>query len=623
MRQVLRAHSMPGGRPDDVVPGVHDGDQLVACQCHYDSSINSRTLGSHVLDNLIMKPTWVYLVLSVCALAQSPTATITGIVRDPQGAAMPGVDVTASNTATGQKTAASTNSGGLFSLRQLAIGAYTIQSEKAGFRRFVRQGIVLTTGQNLQLDIAMEVGAVTESVTVTGQATLLETRTSDVAQLVEAKAVEDLPLGDRRSLNLIQMTGAAVFIGYDSGAKPNFSLAGSRQQSQMFWIDGGTGQNMRLGVGQVDLDPPVETVAEVKIMANGYAAEYGGSNGGVIIATTKSGTNQAHGSLFEYMRNEKFDAANFFAAIQDGRKVKAPLRYNVFGGTVGGPVWFPKLYKGRDKTFFFFAYEGSRRRDGAIRTLTVPTQLQRSGDFSQTLTAAGVLVPMFDPATTVNQGGRFTRTQFPGNRIPASRMDSVATKLLPFYPAANRVPDSLAGANNFRANYVNGLTRNNFTAKVDHSIGSKDRISGRYLYNSDDTDQTSVFPDPGAETQNIAVRHQGYFYGNWTRTLSPSMVNDFRFTYSNRVNHAFGLGLGQPWATKLGLRGVPDGAFPEFTATGVTAIGSGNQERRQFPIEQYQLVNNLSWIHGKHSLKFGMELRPSMNYEIRAFSGLV
>jgi hypothetical protein len=283
------------------------------------------------------------------AFSQSPTATITGIVRDAQGAVVPGVRVTATSNATQVKTTATTNEEGLFSLRQLSIGAYTIDAEKEGFRRYVRRGIVLTTGQNLELDVALEIGAVAESVTVSGSASLLETRTSEVAQLVEAKAVEDLPLGDRRSLNLIQTVGAAVFIGYDSGQKPNFSLAGSRQQSQAFWIDGGTGQNMRLGIGQVDLDPPVETVAEVKIMANGYSAEYGGSNGGVIIATTKSGTNQLKGSLFEYVRNEKFDAPNFFAPIQNGRKQRAPLRYNVFGGTVGAPVWLPKIYNGRDK----------------------------------------------------------------------------------------------------------------------------------------------------------------------------------------------------------------------------------------------------------------------------------
>ncbi|MBL8236286.1 MAG: TonB-dependent receptor [Bryobacterales bacterium] len=549
-------------------------------------------------------------------LAQSPTATITGIVRDAQGAAIPGVQVTSTSIATQQKVTYTTNIDGLFSLRQLPIGQYTVEAEKTGFRRYVRSGLVLTTGQNLELDVALEVGAVSESITVSGSATLLETRTSDVAQLVEAKAVEDLPLGDRRSLNLIQMTGAAVFIGYDSGAKPNFSLAGSRQQSQMFWIDGGTGQNMRLGVGQVDLDPPVETVAEVKIMANGYSAEYGGSNGGVIVATTKSGTNGIHGSLFEYVRNEKFDAPNFFAPIVNGEKSKAPLRYNVYGGTIGGPVVLPKLYQGKDKTFFFFAYEGSRRRDGAISTLTVPTALQRVGDFSQSVGNNNVLIPVYDPASTQLVAGRQTRTQFPGNRIPASRLDPVGLKIIPFYPLPNRTADSLAGANNFRANFVNGLTRDNYTAKVDHNFGSRDRVSSRYLYNSDNTDKTSVFPDPGADPDAIALRHQNYFYGSWTRTVSASIVNDFRMTYSNRINHAIALGRGGAWATQLGLKGIPDGDFPSFGPAGFTALGSTAQERRQFPIQQYQIVNNLSWIRGKHSFKFGGEWRPSLNDEI-------
>jgi hypothetical protein len=565
------------------------------------------------------KMAWPILgaVLTIASLrAQSPTATITGIVRDSQGAVIPGVLLSATSESTRQKIQYTTNEDGLFSLRQLPIGRYVVEAEKAGFRRFVRQGLVLTTSQNLELDIQLEVGVVSESVTVSGTATLLETRTSDVAQLVESKAVEDLPLGDRRSLNLIQLTGAAVFINYNAGSKPNFSLAGSRQQSQMFWIDGGTGQNMRLGVGQVDLDPPVETVAEVKIMANSYAAEYGVSNGGVIVATTKSGTNDLHGAVFEYVRNDRFDAANFFAPIVEGRRSKAPLRYNVFGATVGGPVRLPKLYNGRDKTFFYFGYEGSRRRDGLVRTLTVPTDVQKAGDFSATTNAAGAVVPVFDPDSTQNIGGRLTRTQFPGNRIPAARIDPVAARVMAFYPVPNRPADSLAGANNFRANYVTILTRNYYTARIDHNIGSRDRISGRYIYNSDDLGRTSVFPDPAADTMNVAVRHQNYFYGSWIRTVTPNLINDLRVTYSNRVNHAHSMGLGQPWATTLGLRGVPDGAFPEMAAAGFTALGGASQERRQFPIEQYQIVNNVSWIRGKHSFKFGGEIRPSYNWEI-------
>src|SRR5262249_28127738 len=190
--------------------------------------------------------------------------------------------------------------------------------------------IAFPTGQTLALNVTLELGAVSESVSISAPASPLQTMTSDVSQLVESKSIEDMPLGDRRSMNMINMVGAAVFVAYDSGAKPNFSLAGGRTQSQMLWIDGGTVQNTRLGVGQMDIDPPIEVLQEVKILSNGYSAEYGASAGGVVVSATKSGTNEFHGSLFEYLRNQRLDAANFFAPVAGTDKIKAPLRYNVF-----------------------------------------------------------------------------------------------------------------------------------------------------------------------------------------------------------------------------------------------------------------------------------------------------
>ncbi|MSV29212.1 MAG: hypothetical protein EXQ52_10810 [Bryobacterales bacterium] len=293
----------------------------------------------------VLRIPFALLFLAVLTLGQSPEATVNGIARDSQGAVVPGVEVMAHNASTGQT-------------------------------------------QNLELDIALEVGAVTESVMVSARAGSLETPTADVNQLVEARTVEDMPLGDRRTMNIIGLTGAAVFINYDTGGKPNFSLAGGRTQSQNFYMDGGTIQNMRLGIGQVDTDPPVETVAEVKVLTNNYTAEYGGSAGGVIVATTKSGTNRFKGSVYEYFRNEKLDAGNFFAPVANGQKQRALLRYNVFGGAIGGPVVLPK-YNGKDKSFFFFSYERSRRREGLTDQFTVPTPEQKAGDFSRSLNAAG------------------------------------------------------------------------------------------------------------------------------------------------------------------------------------------------------------------------------------------
>ncbi|MBL8211804.1 MAG: TonB-dependent receptor [Bryobacterales bacterium] len=551
----------------------------------------------------------VIVGLSSSAWAQSPTASLSGTVQDSQSSVIAGAKVTITGLRTGAKQEVQTEPTGLYAFRQLDIGEYILEAEMQGFRKYIRKGIVLTTGDNIEMNISMELGAVTESITVSEAASRLETRTSDYSQLVEAKSVENLPLGDRRSLNLIQMTGAAVFVNYEAGGKPNFSLAGGRTQSQNFWIDGGTGQNMRLGVGQVDMDPPVETLQEVKVLSNSVSAEYGGSNGGNIIATTKSGTNQFHGSLFEYLRNDKLDAPGFFAPVVDGEKRRPMLRYNVFGGTIGGPVR-------KNGTFFFFGYEGSRRRTGAIRTLTVPSALMRQGDFSETFNAAGRVIPIYDPSTTIGTGNTATRQLFPGNRIPASRFDPVAVKIVDFYPVPNRAPDAITGVNNWRANQAQGLTRNNFTAKIDHNFGEKNRVTGRYLYNSDDVVHLSAFAQPAADTVNSTIRHQQYWYGNYTRVFSPTWLNDLRFTYSNRVNHAQSQGLGEAWATQLGLRGIPDGAFPRFAPAGVTAIGTNAQERRQFPIEQWQVVNNMTVVKGRHTMKFGFEIRPSFNYEI-------
>ena len=358
-----------------------------------------------------------------------------------------------------------------------------------------------------------------------------------------------MPIGDRRSMNIVGLTGAAVFVNYDSGGKPNFSLAGGRTQSQNFFIDDGTAQNMRLGIGQVDLDPPVENVAEVKMLANSYSAEYGGSAGGVVIATTKSGTNRLQGTLFEYFRNEKLDAANYFAPVNSaGAKVRAALRYNVFGGTVGGPIAIPKLYNGKDTTFFFFfAYEGSRRNESFARTLTVPTAAQRLGDFSTNAN------PIFDPATTTVVGGANRRTQFPGNVIPRGRSDASALALASYYPAPNRPPDNASGANNFRANYVTQFPRNNYTAKIDHNITTNDKLTFRYLYNSDDSFNTTVFPIAAAETMSDTSRHQNYTYLSYNKIITPSILNEARYTYGNRINFAQSKGLGEDWGKVIGI----------------------------------------------------------------------
>jgi hypothetical protein len=291
---------------------------------------------------------------------------------------VPQAAVVATNAETGVQASVRTNATGFYRLQNLPIGAYDVSVEHAGFRKYVRQGVTLTTGEQLGLDVTLELGATGQSVTITGEAPLVESRTSEVNSLIESKSIDALPLGNRRTLNVLQLSGAAVFVSYPNtpaNVNPNFSIAGGRTQSQMAWIDGGNAQNMRMGAAQINLDPPVETIEEVKVLTNTYSAEYGASASGVVIETTKSGTNQLHGGGYEFFRNNAMDAPGFFAPIVNGHKVSPELQYNVFGATVGGPIR-------RDKTFFFVAYEGQRLHTSSTSTLTVPTLLQRNGDFS-------------------------------------------------------------------------------------------------------------------------------------------------------------------------------------------------------------------------------------------------
>ena len=552
------------------------------------------------------------LLFGAVAWAQSNLATINGTVNDPQGGVIPGAAVTARNVATGVSTKTVANGSGFYSILNLPVGTYTLTVEQSGFRQYVRSGIALSTGETLGLNVRMELGAVTQSVQVTSRQSLVQTRTSDISQVMTSSSVEALPLLNRRPLQLVGLTGASVFVQYNNiigNAVPQFSLAGGRAQDQMAWLDGADVQNVRMGVGQINMDPPAQAIQEVKVLQNTYSAQYGGSAGGVIIETSKSGTNQFHGSLSEYFRNDALDAAGFFAPIRNGSKLKPELRWNLFGGTLGGPIR-------KDKTFFFFSYEGGRLRQGATSHLTVPTLLQRTGDFSQTYNSKGQLIKIYDPSTTQLVNGNYVRTQFPGNVIPTGQIDAVAQKLMSYYPLPNQAPSNLAGANNFGGNYVQGTSGNAYMIKLDHTISDKDRLTGWYI--SDDTtpQNTSVYPLKAGDPTNFAPSKLHYGYASWFHLFGPTQVNDVTFTYTYRLYHNMSWGLGGNYPSKLGLQGVPDTAFPAFVVAGFSQLGASQAERRQFPIQSETVMDNFSWIRGRHSLKFGFQETRSGNNDV-------
>jgi len=553
----------------------------------------------------------VLVVFPVVLRGQGAQGRITGLVLDPEGAVIPNAEVVATNEETGVATRARSNEAGVYVIPYLQPGRYRIMARAEGFKTYERRGLVLETAQELNLDIRMELGSITETVEVTAEAPLLESTSATVGQFMDSRVVSEMPLGNRRALELARLAGAVVWINYSGLAKPLFSLAGGRVENQMFWLDGGSIQNMRLGVGQVDIDPPVEVIREFRILQNNYSAEYGGAAGGLIVSTTKSGTNEIHGSAFEYLRNDALDAAGYFAPVQDNKKIKAPLRYNLFGGTVGGPII-------RDKTHYFVGYEGTRRTDEFTQTLTVPTERQRAGDFSQTFDTKGKLVPIYDPATTRVEGGKTIRDPFPGNVIPAARLDAVSKNLLRYWPLPNKPPTNVAGANNFSANRARKFTRDNVTARLDHVFSDNNRFYFRFVYNRDPYVWTSVLPDKIADTQSPfdASRYETNYVFADTHTWTNRLVMDIRYTFGHRIWHAKSAGLGSDVVRQIGLQGVPTGAFPQITVAGIASLGAGTHERRQFPIRQHQLVSNWTYVVGKHVIKFGGELRKSTNLDI-------
>ncbi|MEZ5352234.1 MAG: TonB-dependent receptor [Bryobacteraceae bacterium] len=554
----------------------------------------------------MLKVSTFLLLLPAISLAQVSTSTITGIVADPSGGRIANASLRLLNEETGVANEAATNAQGEYTFPYLTPGRYRLQVEASGFASQNRTGIVLELGRVSRLDITVQVGQVAESVEVTGAAPLLESETSSVGQFIENKTIVDMPLNGRRVGQIMALMGNAVFIAGDV-IRPRYTIAGSRSDGQQWLLDGVNASNVALEAPQALFNPPVEAVQEIRVHQNNYSAEIGNSASGAVSMTTRAGTNKFTGLLYEYFRNDKLDARNFFAAD------RPPLRWNVFGGALGGPII-------KNKTFFFSHVEWQKQRVGLVRNFTVPTAAQRGGDFSQITNARGQLVRIFDPSSTrpdPANASRSIRTQFPGNVIPASRMDPVGAKLAALYPLPNRAAANAAGVNNFVANAISALNLTTWTSRVDHIVGEKDRLSYRMVLHNFPTFTTAVFPEPAADPNAVVPERRAWSHLiNHQHTFTPTLLSDFRFNWQPRFFHPVTPGLGGGWPTKLGLKGVSDRAFPRVTAAGgFVAMGPATAERTQIPINDTHIVESLSWFRGSHSVRFGGEIRLSRNVD--------
>lgn len=567
-------------------------------------------------------------------LAQSPLGTITGTVTDTSDSRIPGVEITARNLGTNIAYQGATAGDGTYVIPNLPVGRYEVSASAAGFKSAVRTDVVLEVAQRLRVDIQLEVGALTETVTVSGEVPRVQTEDSSLGTVIERERITQLPMNGRHVFSLVMLAAGVQprFRGQEGFAEitnQNFSqirFNGGPVYGNQFFLDGGT--NTVPVHNEISVVPMVDAVEEFKVETNAMKAEFGQTSGGIVNVVTKTGTNELHGSLYEFFRNDALDARNAFATQRDPNtgKIKPVLRYNQYGGTAGGPILLPKIYDGRNRSFFFFGYEQWRHRGAAVRLSTVPTALQRGGNFTQTLDGQGNLIPIFDPATTRPNpaGAGWVRDQFPGNIVPTNRFDPVSLNVLSFMPQPNATPiNEFTQQLNFLSLASSPTNQGVTNMRFDHRFSDKDSMFFRYSVTRNTRVGRGIglgVADPDTFARNDQRDNYNVIFTE-THVFSPSVVNEFKANFT-RQNLPFQHGsFGGDWPQQLGLPSiVPPDLFPRFDIGGMMSLGAPNFAAGTRAQHSFQIAESVSIVKGRHHLKAGIDQRwQRLNWVLRAF----
>lgn len=550
---------------------------------------------------------------ALSAHGQTITASVQGSVADGSGAVVTGASVEATNTATGVVTRTTSNAIGRFVFASLQPGGpYTITVTASGFKTEVRSGIHLNLNQVAEIPIVLQIGTTTQKIEVTADATQLEASEGAIGQVIGNRSIENLPLNQRNVYSLVFLmpgVNGTVTAQYNSG---NFSVNGGRPGTTAILVDGIPASPPVVNpINGFAVFPSVDAVQEFKVQTTNYSAEFGRSGSGVINIILKSGANQLHGSLYEFLRNSDLDSNTFFA-----KRAGTPLPHferSQFGGSLNGPVILPKLYDGQDKTFFLFSYEGLRQGTQSEGLITVPTALQRTGDFSQTENASCQNVVIYDPNTAVLSGSNYLRTAFPGNVIPSSRIDPVAKAIMNYYPLPNLPGTPCSATSNFFGVGVSQLNIDTYDAKVDEVINAKNRFFVRYSRRNLTQDPVLFFPQAQRIGEGGAwqpqISNSGAF--DYTFTPNPNMVIEIPFGFSRTLLNFQAESEGFNPSTELGFPSyIASNAdhllFPLIQPGSYATLGDGAQgQTRHSGFDIFAGGVNATQVLGKHVLKFG------------------
>lgn len=531
------------------------------------------------------------------------TTSLVGHVVDSAGADVHGAAVTAVNAGTAETLSTTTNSEGNYEFLFIKTGSYNITVRQSGFEAIVVSGVPVSTNQVVRNDFTLKVGQVTEQISVTADVPPINTEDASLTETITTKATAELPLNSRNALRLA-VTVPTVLPGRKSptsnpGGGEGFIGAGTREIQNSMSMDGVSIMNNLITTAT--LRPSVDAIQEFQVQTGTYNAQYGGYMGVQLNVITKSGTNQLNGSVFEFLRNDALDARNFFQ--RPGTK-KAPLRQNQFGFALTGPVVIPKLYNGRNRTFFLINYEALRNKQSVPGVESVLTDAMRRGDFS------AITTPIIDPFSA-------GRTAFPGNIIPPARLSPQALRALQYLPQANvagTIAANGAPANNFNINVPNSNDGNQTIDRLDQSIGNNVRLFFRYAWGNTDLLNGNTNPSNGY-TQ--PVRDRNYVIG-YTHSFSPSVVNDARFGRQyvsiDSVNFFNTEALANA-GTEIGIPGfttdIANSGLPNLAITGYLVIGGQNMSSSNWyqTDKTYQFSDVLNWTRGAHSVSAGYDTR--------------
>jgi hypothetical protein len=567
-------------------------------------------------------------LFAAASMAQEYRATMLGTVTDPVGAAVPSASVTVTNNETGVVSRARCNGEGGYQIPYLQPGVYTLEVAHPGFKTHRRGPIELRVNDRATIDARLEIGRAADQVTVTADASLVEDSTGSLGQVIGSKQITDLPLDGHNPFSLMNLAAGVSYTGsllysrpFDNGAIADFSINGGQSGVNEYQIDG-VSNNANTGRSNVAYVPPAESTQEFKVQTSLYDAQYGRSGGGVINLSIKPGTNRLHGAAYEYMRRTVFDA-NQFASNAAGQP-RAKRRIDQWGGEIDGPITIPRLYRGKDRTFFMFSVEQYGESTPQPALGSVPTAEQRAGDFSKTFTAAGKLYTIYDPLTqyanpdyasskTITLANlRYLRLPFPDNQVPKNRMEPIALRVLQDIPLPNQPGDPVTKLNNwFGANVGEDSDFRNLIARVDHVLNQSWKMFGRWNHNLRDGGRIDYWGWGTPATKQIAAeRSNDGAVVDVVGTITPrayfsARVGFNRFEATSHYNPIDISSLGLPKSFVSQLQ-IPN-AYPMFTFENYLQTGISQWDIN--PSETYSAQAGMNHILGSHTLKYGFEYR--------------